>query len=67
MKRSPKLGLHMYVSGYVVQIRLRLRHPIFICVCIHIYECVATTQNVVTTQNVIKLQHFASISLLYKI
>ena len=36
------LGILMYVTnGYVVQIRLRLRHPIFIrvCVCIHTRSC----------------------------
>ena len=33
-----KLGIQMYVRGYVEQIRLRLR--IFICVCIHVCECV---------------------------
>ena len=38
------LGILMYVTnGYVVQIRLRLRHPIFIrvCVCIHTRSCIS--------------------------
>ena len=32
----------MYVRGYVVQIRMRLQHPIFIYLYIHIYDCVQT-------------------------
>ena len=38
------LGILMYVTnGYVMQIRLRLRHPIFIrvCVCIHTRSCIS--------------------------
>ena len=46
-----KLGIHMYASGYVVQIRLRLRHLFLyvgvshICECIHTYLCNKHTEN----------------------